>query len=348
MCARECSRPRWGLQAKHLIAAILLGIAVPLRAQTVTAARDAELLGEPRGGALGTLKSGTTVRRQESRAGYTRIIVEGFVERRQLGGAKGRYQVSVKAAGGATLRASAAHDAPANAHLQAGLGLALVVRNGAWVKVRRGGWVASSAFSAGVAPAAVAPPPAAVATVARQATTASAASAASAVDGALVPLRALELRPYPDGGSLATIKAGSVLTPLARERGWVRVRVEGWVQEAEVVPADTALRTGLSAADLRADPLGTRGRVVRWEVEVISFHTADPLRRDLTNDEPYLLARGPAKENALMYLALPPSLVVAAKALPPLSRVIITARVRTGRSDPIGVPVLDITTLSKR
>ena len=389
MCARECSRPRWGLQAKSLLIALLVAGA-PLGAQTSTLLHDADFLGEPAGGALGKLKSGATVRRQEGRAGYTRVVVEGFVESSLLGGKSGKYKLTVKSASGALLRAASQSDGAVRAQLRSGLGLALVVRSGEWVKVRRGGWVATSAFSKGdpkkraaaretaspppasrppATPAplpsrvATAPPPAGatagsaappVAPTARpsgsQAVVATPASggAASPPEGSLVPTKPLELRESPGGSSLGSLKTGSLVTPLARERGWVRVRIEGWVPDGDLAPADTALQTAISAADLRADPAGTRGRVVRWEVEVLSFQTADPLRKDLTPDEPYLLARGPSRENALLYLALPPSLVTMAKTLAPLSSVRITARVRTGRSDPIGVPVLDIMSLTKK
>jgi hypothetical protein len=138
------------------------------------------------------------------------------------------------------------------------------------------------------------------------------------------------------------------MTPLARERGWVRVRVEGWVLERDATAADSLLRAELSAADLRADPEGTRGRMVRWDVQVLAFQTADPLRRDMAPDEPYLLARGPGTENALLYLAIPPSLVPTARAVPSLTSVTVTARVRSGRSEPVGVPILDLQSLARR
>jgi hypothetical protein len=156
------------------------------------------------------------------------------------------------------------------------------------------------------------------------------------------------LRDAPDGRQVAAAAAGTTLVPIARQRGWVRVRLEGWVRDDELLPADSALRSGLSAADLRADPAGTRGTIVRWEVEKLALQTADPLRGDLGRDEPYLLARGPGRENALLYIAVPPSLVADARALPPLARVTITARVRNGRSDPAGVPVLELLSLARR
>ena len=83
------------------------------------------------------------------------------------------------------------------------------------------------------------------------------------------------MRAAPDARPLATIAQGTTLTPLARERGWVRVRLEGWVQERDVAPADTSVRAGVSAADLRADPQGSRGKVVRWSVQVLAKQKAD-------------------------------------------------------------------------
>ena len=162
---------------------------------------------------------------------------------------------------------------------------------------------------------------------------------------ATIPLRPVnraEVRTAPDGPVIGSIVLPGTVLPMARERGWVRVRMEGWVKEADLLPVDSSLRTSLSAADLRADPEGSKGKLVRWKVEVLAFQKADALRRDLNTGEPYLLARGPAGENAMLYLALPPALVNDAKAIVPLTVIQITARVRTGRSAPTNVPILDI------
>jgi len=174
------------------------------------------------------------------------------------------------------------------------------------------------------------------------------AAAAPLSDSTLVPTSNIALRAAPDARPLATIAQGTTLIPLARDRGWVRVRLEGWVQERDVAPADTSVRNGVSAADLRADPLGSRGKVVRWSVQVLAKQKADVLRRDLAPDETYLLARGPYEENALLYLVVPPSLMAAAKSMPELTQAMITARVRTGKSDLVGVPILDLLTITPR
>lgn len=179
--------------------------------------------------------------------------------------------------------------------------------------------------------------------------TATPTAAPKFVSPATLPLRAAgtaELRTAPDGAVTGTIGRTGTVIPLARERGWVRVRMEGWVRESDLLPVDSTLRTALSAADLRADPEGSKGKLVRWKVEILALQRADALRRDLVQGEPYLLARGPAGENAMLYLALPPALVNDAKAITPLTVVQITARVRNGRSAPTNVPILDIETIT--
>lgn len=166
---------------------------------------------------------------------------------------------------------------------------------------------------------------------------------------ALTPMRVTTVRFAPNGDSLGALRPGAVLVPLARDRGWVRVRVEGWVRENELHALDSTVQTRVSAADLRADPEGTRGVLVRWNVQVLSpVQRADPLRRELAENEPYLIARGPDMESALLYLAIPPSLLEAVASIPPLTPTVITARVRTGRSSPVGVPILDLVSIVQR
>ena len=137
------------------------------------------------------------------------------------------------------------------------------------------------------------------------------------------------------------------MTALATENGWTRVRIEGWVPSRDLVDAGSALADEVSAADLRADAEAMKGRIVHWDVEALSYQLADGLRRELAG-APYLLALGPGKERAILYLAVPDSLIAAARGLAPMSSISVTARVRTGRSQPGGVPILDLLELSRR
>jgi len=212
-----------------------------------------------------------------------------------------------------------------------------------------GGEVAASTRASQGPSAAPARGPSAASGPVRAGATSSAPAAAGPVtDSSLTPTGNITLRAAPDAKALATVAQGATLTPLARDRGWVRVRLEGWVPERDLAPADTSIRTGVSAADLRADPVGSRGKLVRWSVQILARQKADVLRKDLAPDETYLLARGPYEENALLYLVVPPSLLVTTKSIPELSQAMITARVRTGRSDLVGVPILDLLTITPR
>lgn len=180
-----------------------------------------------------------------------------------------------------------------------------------------------------------------------------AASPAYAQDStSYIAARSMPIRTAPTAGSAVTPAVGQVakgapVQVIGRDRDWVRVKLEGWVRQSDLAIADSAVRP-LSAADVRSDPEAARGKLVQWQVEAVALETADPLRTGLEPGEQYLLALGPGQEKSLLYLAVPESLVASARSLPPLAQVIVTARVRNGRSEPAGVPILDLQTLTKR
>ena len=357
---------------RTLHSAILLAVttaaSVPAQATTGPTA----FYGAPGARRLGTVAAGTVLAPGDRSGEFVQVRLHGYVAVSLLGGARDSFPVSVNTTD-VRLRAAPSTTAPVVATVDQGMGLRLVKRSAGWAEVERRGWVRRSALpaeladnrasrpakparrdaaptlagGASAAPASQKPAPAPPPTAAGADTTPAAASggAPQAAAGALTPLKSAGLSTAPGLPPVATVERGTVLTPLARDRGWVRVRIEGWMREADVGAADSAMAR-LSAADLRADPDAYVGRTVRWSVVSLAFQTADPLRKDMRPDEPYLLARGPGSESALLYLALPPDLVVRAKALSPMQQILITARVRTGKSDPAGVPILDVLTLT--
>ena len=356
-----------------------LVLALALLASPVIARVDAQasvrsstpLLSGPGGRELATVRAGAEVRLSTgagaTRQGHTRVTLEGFVDASLLGPGRDSFPNVVKAPSGARLRSAARGDADILADLRDGMGLAIVSRSGTWVRVRRTAWLASSALGAGATATrgAVVPPSSgrAASTPPRAATPGAAAPAAqdsvrrpagdsappsAPPSGALTAASGVALRSAPDGRTLATVDSGALLIPLARGSGWTRVRVEGWVRDDQVIPADTALQLALSGADLRAAPERYRGAVVRWEVQFISVQKADPLRRDLRPGEQYLLARGPGTESGLLYIAIPVAMLRELERLEPLDVIMVTARVRVGRSEPAGVPVLDLISAAKK
>lgn len=367
--------------------AILLSIAgtAPVAAQSRVVTTPAAVLASPNGKAIGSIHPGASLRVIDTRGAYAKVSVDGFIERARLSAQRssssprvGNRSAVIRSRGNVAARSVASLDAGTTVTLSTGTAPA------GWVRVSRDGWVLKTSLdrsatasndkpsatrktasagkpesskrkasggevaSTNAAKPAAAPAPK-VSAPAPVSPTGSAAAASKALsDSTLTPTGNIALRAAPDARALATVVQGATLVPLARDRGWVRVRLEGWVPERDVAPADTSVRMGLSAADLRADPSGTKGKVVRWSVQILAKQKADALRRDLAPDETYLLARGPYEENALLYLVVPPALLVMSKSIPELSQAMITARVRTGRSELVGVPILDLLTITPR
>lgn len=147
--------------------------------------------------------------------------------------------------------------------------------------------------------------------------------------------------------AVGQIAKGAIVEVIGKDRDWVRVRLEGWVKESDLVIADSSLAS-LSAADVRANPAAAQGKLVRWDVEAVALQTADVLRTGLQSGERYLLALGPGAEKTLVYIVVPAPLLQSAQSLPPMAPVTVIARIRNGRSAPAGVPVLDLQSLTRR
>lgn len=179
------------------------------------------------------------------------------------------------------------------------------------------------------------------------------AHAASSQDAPLynaARVAAIRTAPGAEGSlspTVAQVNRGATVEVIARDRGWVRVRLEGWVREADLIVADSSLRP-LSAADIRSDPVSSQGKLVRWRVQAISMQTADALRTGLRSGEQYLLALGPGAEKTLVYLVVPPALMPSARNLPAMADIVVVARVRNGRSEPAGVPILELQSLTRQ
>lgn len=319
-----------------------------LGAQSSTARASTELRATAGGVVLATIREGTPLATGRTANGWTAVTLDGWLHRGMTGAKRDTFALSA-GTDGAMLRASADPGAPLLARLERGMGLVRVGEHGAWVHVRRSAWVRSSALAPAAAGAREEANAAPVDTAAASAESAVGAAAEPApAPGAFAAYRRTMLQSAPDGDTLAVVSPRTRVTTLARQRGWVRVQVEGWIRAADLASVDTTVLTAISAADLRAEPDKFRGETVRWQVQKIAFQTADPLRRGFAPDEPYLLARGPGAESSLLYLALPPSLVEQARGIEPLATMVVTARVRAGRSEPSGVPLLDVVSITQR
>ncbi len=331
--------------------------AVPLGAQSRLAA-DTDVRASPTGNPVATLKGGTSWSTGTTRNGWTLVTIQGWVESSRFAGPRDSFPQSIGGAAALRVREEPSLDGRILGEFRGGAGLRIVERRGSWAKIRRDAWIPAGSFTTAASRTPPRPEPTPPASTRPATAPARGTPTPTPAPAEPAPQRAIEgglradapasLRTAPGGAAVGELAQGTVVEPLARDRGWVKVRVDAWVPESLFVPADTAYRSELTAIDLRLDPEGTKGRVVRWEVQVVGLQRADPLRRDLAADEPFLLAIGPKGENVILYVAVPESLVNEAKAIPSMQSVILTARVRTGRSRPTGAPILDLLSFVKR
>jgi hypothetical protein len=279
------------------------------------------------------------------------VTFEGWIASLRVEDRRDTLDRMVRGSGTAPLRVADGPGQTILADLEPGALLKRLSERNGWTRIRRSAWVRTASLRRETAPPRgnAAPPPRTPPPRDETTNTASRSGEAPPAAGSQSQrtTRQTALRAAPGGAERASVAAGASVEALARSEGWVRVRIEGWVPERDLTVADSMAASAVSAADLRADPDQYRGRVLRWEVQAVSVQRADPLRRGLAADEEYLLARGPGDEGAIVYVALPRSLVTEIRALPPLTDIFITARVRDGRSPPVGAPLLDLISFSR-
>lgn len=347
--------------------------ALPSPGDGVVVLDGSALRATPRGEIVATASQDLPLTVDSVRNGFVRVTIAGEVRTRDVRMVAGRARASVSTPNGTALRGPLGGREVTLAMLRRttvlyppATGARFPQRPGAGLDVVRGVWVDGSRVrasgpqaargTASATPATAAEPPSPQAPPAAPVTAPAASGSAlegEAEDSTAQRASRLELRTAgalrtaPNGSTIATVVGGVPVSTVARGDGWVRVRIEGWVPDSMVTLMRAGTPDSLSAADLRADPAGTRGRLVRWTVEAVAVRRNDGLRQGLRDGETYLLARGPGAERAVLYLALPEALVATVSTLPPLTTLTVVARVRNGRSEPAGVPVLDVIELGR-
>ena len=290
----------------------------------------------PDGAPLATVLADARMQAGSRQGRWVEVTLEGWIWSASVAATdRAGHDLVVTAVGGENLRS-----APGDrivARLLRGLLLDRVEDAGRWIRVRRRGWMWGPSLgpvtSAGAG--APAPPPAAE----RGEPPASPAR----VDRLVTGSAPVSLRIAPGGDTVARVSPGTRLAVVERRDRWARVRLEGWVPTSELATPDSAeVVTDLSAAVLRANPEQFQGVRVRWTVQFIALEQADAIRTDFYEGEPYVLARAPDPAEGFVYLAVPPSLLPDVEAIEALESVDVMARVRTGRSALMGVPVLDL------
>ena len=320
-------------------------LAPSVSAQTARVTSSTSFLQTPGGRRLGTVRPGSTLDPTGKTSGsWSEVVLQGWIWTGSVvRTSRDGFDLSVSVAGGENFRDAPSTQGAVQARLLQGFLLDRLGESGRWTQARRSGWVSTSALA--TAAADDAEPAPADPSASRSAGPAGAPPEVGGTEKERLRVGGTPARLYlsPEGDTVGVVRPGADLAVLAREGAWVRVRLNGWLRAADLLPADSATqRSTLSAADLRLNPDEYRGLQVRWSVQFVSLERAEAVRTDFYEGEPFILARAPDPSDGFVYLAVPPELLSVAEELPPLEMIEILARVRTGRSAIMGAPVLDL------
>ncbi len=216
-----------------------------------------------------------------------------------------------------------------------------VGQKGKWTRVRREGWIPRQAVQKPQA----SQKPQGNAAARRPVAAPKPVAALPAVDSGPDPFRTARetgLSATPDGPAVGTLQTGIPARVIGRNGDWARVRVEGWVREADLQPSEGGALPGVTAAEVRATPDRYVGQQLDWRLQIISVQIADELRAEMAPGQPYLLTRGPLPEPGFVYVAIPPGQVDRFRALPPLHEAVLRVAIRAARTRYLATPVAEL------
>jgi len=328
----------------------LVLLAGPIAAQDERSlSTPADLHREPQGTPLVTLPAGAPVETGAARGDWREATVEGWIYTPSTAPTRrDGFDLVVTEDEGENLRRSP--NGPVVGRAREGTLLERVGREGRWTRVRREGWVPRQAVQA---PVKAAP---------RQAQRAqeTAARAAPAPKPPATPTPAPPVESGPDefqvaretglnvtpgGPAIGTLQAGIPARVLGRTGEWARVRVEGWVRDADLQANDGGALAGVTAAEVRSAPERYVGQQLDWRLQIISVQVADELRAEMPPGQPYLLTRGPLPEPGFVYVAIPHDQVDRFRALPPLHEAVLRVTIRAPRTKYLTTPVAELTSV---
>lgn len=302
----------------------------PALGQTGVVVAAENIRATPNGVLLGRLEAGFELAQTEERGDWIQFTLEGWVWDRSLQAVNRQgFSLVVSAPGGENLRTAPSGDIAGS--LEAGTLLEEIDRTTGWIFVRRVVWIWASSVDLADSPA---EPSANPGTSTWRSTGPSGATILTA----------------PDGDTLAHAFPGSEVRMLAREGNWARVQIEGWtwLPESEAGLGEEAVETELTLEAVVAGAGEYTGIVVQWELQFISMESAESVRTDFYEGEPFLLTRSVDGAEIFVYVAIPPERRDELSGLSPLEKIRVIGRIRTGAASLTGSPILDLLELDRR
>ena len=285
-----------------------------------------------------SLPAGTEVETRDARGDWHEVVVEGWIFTSSTSPtSRDGFDLVVSVQDGENIRESP--NGEVVGRVRSGTLLRKLETQGGWTHVSRAGWVPRKAVGPPVSadtPAVSRPDSSAV-----PATAPVARPSGPDVDRAAVA-RTTPLYATPQGGQYGTLQTGAAARVLGRSGEWVRVSVEGWVRDIDLQAATGGALTGVTAAEVRAEPARYVGRTVEWRLQLISVQTADELRTEIPRGQRYLLTRGPLPEPGFVYVIVSESQAAEFRALPALEELVLRVNIKAPRTKYLTTPVVEL------
>lgn len=331
---------RWSFTGKRALPGLLLlavGFLHPastdLRGQAVQIERQESFRAAPGGTALGELMAGAGVIVESRDGEWAEVTVEGFVWLQSMQVYEpGDLDLIISEPGGENLRAEP--QGSRVGYLSQGTRVRELGRIPGWGRVTRTGWILSAAL--GQSPS----EDDALATGDEEADFSGdpGVEGETGADSLPLPTRitigrgGLPVLAAPGGRGLGRLEGGTQVEVLEHDGDWLRVRAEGWVRVPESLRGegvDATVTEGVTVEAVQGDPEEFLGRVVEFDLELISLERAEALRTDFYEGEPFLLTRTDGDGGRhFVYVALTQERVDEFSGLQPLQRLRVRGRVR--------------------
>ena len=320
--------------------ALLLLVAQPIQAQDQgEISTDTRLRKEPDGTPLVSLPAGTEVETKSSRGDWHEVVVEGWIFTSSTAPTRrDGFDLVVSQSEGENIRESP--NGEVVGRVRSGALLRKLETRGGWTRVSRTGWVPREAVNSAAPADTPAVSRADSAAVQQPAIPAPVSRAASDADRAAIA-RETAIYAAPQGGPYGTLQTGAPARVLGRSGEWVRVAVEGWVRDIDLQAASGGALTGVTAAEVRAEPARYVGRTVDWRLQLIAVQTADELRTEMPRGQRYLLTRGPLPEPGFVYVTVSEAQAAEFRSLPALQELMLRVNIKAARTKFLTTPVVE-------
>ena len=292
---------------------------------------ESPLTKDPGDQPLGTLAKGVDVTLGQRQGEWVNITLDGWIFTSSVARAdREGFDLITTKRPGENVRTVA--KGPLLARLQNGVLLKKVETKGGWTHVQRTAWIQAKVVGNGGDTTSV---------------------AAEAPDTSVLLGHRVEvphgtrLFQAAEGPLVATLAPGAKAKVLARSGDWIHLQIDGWVKDSTIKINDSNVLTGVSLAELRADPTKYVGQTVEWRLQFLAVQKADELRPEMPQGSTYLLTRGPLPEPGFVYVIVGADKAAQFTATPALQELTLRVIIKAPQTRYLANPVVELVSVEK-